>query len=218
LLSPRPEAVTTMGRARDRQVLFGTTGLVTILSACGGTATIGVYASTTGSGGSTTTTTTTVPATTGVGGGAACGTESGYWCGPTEFCSFPDHQCGGNDGSGTCLPRPGACEKNRDATCGCDRKIYDNACAANQAGVDLSDYGRCTPPPEEFGCGPHFCALSGYYCELIVGPTFLQSYACQPLPAACGGTASCACLSSVMCGSHCNQNADGGFQVTCSGG
>jgi hypothetical protein len=217
-----------MRRRRDRKLLIGLTGLVTFLAACGGTVATGSHGNTTGSGG--TTGTTTGPATTGAttgstmttggGGSGACGSLYNVPCAPGDFCSYPFKTCLGKDVWGTCVPRPGGCPKNLDPVCGCDQKVYDNECLANQAGVDVNDNGGCMAPSGEFGCGAHFCALPGYYCEEIFSDvsSIPSTYTCKPLPADCGGTGSCACLSVVMCGSNCMQTFDGGYTVICPGG
>jgi len=123
---------------------------------------------------------------------------------------------------GSCTKKPQGCSKNFEPTCGCDGLVHDNACAANQAGVDQNDLGSCTPPTGQFGCGAHFCTLDSYYCRLDasdIGGT-PSSYACEPAPSACSGQAACDCLSNVavQCGGSCFSTADGGILITCPGG
>jgi hypothetical protein len=112
------------------------------------------------------------------------------------------------------------CPDNAMPACGCDGKVYGNDCEANLAGVDINDDGGCQAPSAGvFACGAHFCQKGSAYC-LVKGsdtPLFPTSYTCTPLPASCGTTPSCACLSGAPC-SKCTATADGGLQVSCLGG
>lgn len=158
-------------------------------------------------------------ASTGAGGGTVCGGFTGKPCAATEYCDFPDNLCGAADGPGVCTPRPQACDDIYQPTCGCDGQVHGNGCDANASGTDANDLGGCTPPAGMFGCGAIFCQLGSQYCEEdgsdTGGPSF---FSCKPLPAGCGSAPSCACLSSVVCGTACMPTADGGLQVTCFGG
>jgi hypothetical protein len=209
-----------MRRRRERRFLFGVAGLVTILAACGGTVGTGTHAGATGGGGPITTDATTGSMSTGGGVSGGCGGIAGTPCAPADFCSFQAKTCGAGDVGGTCGPRPSSCPNVLNPTCGCDGKVYDNECLAQKAGVDADNNGVCTAPPGGFACGAHFCSLSDHYCEEDGShmPSIIpSSYSCLPLPAACGGVASCACLSKVMCGAMCTQTPDGGYRVLCPG-
>ena len=58
-------------------------------------------------------------------------------CAANEYCDYPPAaMCGIADGGGTCQPKPQACTGDCNGVCGCDGKLYCNACAAHLAGVD----------------------------------------------------------------------------------
>jgi hypothetical protein len=67
-----------------------------------------------------------------------------------------------------------------------------------------------------FACGAHFCAIGAFYCKEVAASTGATS-TCQPAPAACGGTASCDCLTSVgmECIGTCLSTMDGGILLAC---
>jgi hypothetical protein len=63
-------------------------------------------------------------------------------CEATEFCEFPDGQCGlGSPGS--CTIRPEVCNAIYMPVCGCDGQTHSNACYAAGAGVDVASQGPC---------------------------------------------------------------------------
>ncbi len=187
----------------------------------------GSSTSTASAGGATSATTTTGdPSTTSAtsttggtgGGGTFCGGLAGIPCAADEYCSYHDLSCGGNDGGGTCLKRPMACDKNLIPTCACDGKIYGNPCEANAAGYDVSVIGNCQAPAGQFGCGPNFCTKATSYCVLQISDVATEpnTYTCSPLPGSCGASPSCACLSADPC--QCAMTSDGGLKLSCPGG
>lgn len=72
-----------------------------------------------------------------------CGGIAGIECGDDEYCDYSADDCGGNDTTGTCQPRPEECEPDDDAVCGCNGEPYDNKCLAAQAGTDIAEIGLC---------------------------------------------------------------------------
>ena len=173
---------------------------------------------TVGSGGQPGTTTSS----TGTGSsGVACGglTPFPTSCPADEFCDYDIKNCGAFDNQGVCTKRPMACDKNLHPTCGCDGQVYDNECAANAAGVSANNNG-CMPPAGQFACGAHFCDSATSYCEHEISDVagFPDGYICKPLPAGCGLTPTCACLSGVACGNMCSENSNGDLTVICPGG
>ena len=84
----------------------------------------------------------------------ACGARLGDTCAPTEYCDFPEDQCGAADRPGICVERPAACLLIIDPVCGCDGARYNNRCEAAVVGVDESAIADCgineTAPP---ACG-----------------------------------------------------------------
>jgi hypothetical protein len=189
----------------------GTTGTGGNDSGSGGASSSAV----TGTGGATSSATSS----TGTGSGAVCGGFAGAVCADNEYCDFPDNRCGATDGQGICKPRPEACDLNFIATCGCDGQVHGNECAANSAGQDVSNMGSCQAPVGQFACGSHFCFQKTEYCTKFGSDVGSEpdTFSCKPVPAGCGATPTCACLSGVACGNIC-EATNGGLQVTCLGG
>ena len=159
----------------------------------------------------------------GGGPGATCSSDLGLGCAAGLYCSYPDKQCGENDGPGVCTPGPIDKCGGDGLTCGCDHKVYPVGCAAQAAGVDASLIpGWCAQPPGTFVCGYHFCNAATEYCQRdgsdIGG--FADGYACHSLPKSCFSSdgPSCACLGGVTCGTACQAGPDGSLTVTCFGG
>lgn len=154
----------------------------------------------------------------GGGGGAgptACGN---VMCSETEYCDWSDDACGQSGGTGTCKPRPMACDTLYAPVCTCSGMVSSNDCDGNQAGYDIDTEGSCAPPMAGlFLCGAGFCTIGQQYCERTLSDVagFPDSTICKPLPAGC---MNCACLANVPCGSMCNDLAAGGSIVSCPGG
>lgn len=78
----------------------------------------------------------------------------------------------------------------------------------------------CGVPEGMFACGDQSCSLATEYCEHwgsdVSGEP--DAFECEPLPAACGRAASCACLAAETCGELCRELEEGGLQATCPGG
>jgi hypothetical protein len=119
---------------------------------------------------------------------------------------------------GTCAARPFNCNAmGVDQVCGCDGQVYFNPCDAQFYGQDINENGGCTPPPGTFACGPRFCTHGTQYCEGVVGGAASNagSYACNPLPASCGATPTCACLTGTAACGNCTVSADGDLNTRC---
>lgn len=210
----------------SRASLLVSAALLTLATACGSVATTsgagGSGGTTSGTTTTSSTSSTTTSTTTGSGGaaGGLCGGFAGTPCPADEYCDFGDNRCGGNDGSGVCMKRPVGCDKNLAPTCGCDQNVYDNPCLANAAGVDNNDNGFCQAPMGMFGCGAGFCFLATDFCQVTGSDVGGEpdSFSCQPLPADCAPTPSCACLDPGFCGGTCSATPDGGLKIFCPGG
>ena len=106
-----------------------------------------------------------------------CGGFAGTQCPADQYCKFPSTDlCGGADSSGTCTPRPQACNDLEQPVCGCDQMTYSNACTANAAGVDILHDGACDMPAD---CRTTGCP-QGQTCQLC-----WTSYACLDPDVAC---------------------------------
>jgi hypothetical protein len=144
------------------------------------------------------------------------------FCAGTEFCDFGRNGCGDLDADiGTCKPRPTAfdCGQVQDPVCGCDGKIYNNACEAQLVGIDVSAAGGCPLAPGKFVCGEKQCALGAEFCQHGFSDVGGEpdSFSCRPFPP-CPGAQDCACLAAEPCGSFCSGNELSGFEVQCPGG
>ncbi|MEI8255278.1 MAG: hypothetical protein WCJ30_06345, partial [Deltaproteobacteria bacterium] len=70
-----------------------------------------------------------------------------------------------------------------------------------------------------FACGPMRCARAGQYCSIILDDTGGPNlYACPPVPAACSGAPTCACVTGSSSGAGCAADPDGAVTVTTGGG
>ena len=112
----------------------------------------------------------------GGGGGTDCGGLLGLSCADDEFCKFAaDAFCGAADQTGTCEPRPDLCGEIFSPVCGCDDRTYENACAANRAGVSVASEGECGGGGGNDVCG----GLLGQSCGA-------DEFCNFPLDAICG--------------------------------
>jgi hypothetical protein len=148
-------------------------------------------------------------------------------CDPNAFCAHDLGLCGASKQLGLCTARPNTCS-GHDPVCGCDGRVYDNACAARSAGADLSVTGRCKAVvPDFIPCGAHYCDAHRQYCEIYLSdvaelPTTSN---CRPLPDAClpspTNQRSCDCFSpTTPCRAFCGPTWTGGvpgFHLTCQG-
>ncbi len=154
----------------------------------------------------------------GSGGGGAPTPCGNLMCTETEFCDWTDDACGQSGGTGTCKPRPMACNAIYAPVCNCNGVVSSSDCNANGEGYDIDTEGACAPPtPDLFLCGAGFCLVGKEYCERTISDVggFPDGTMCKPLPAGC---MNCACLMNVPCGMTCNDVASGGSIVTCPGG
>src|SRR4051812_10463434 len=95
------------------------------------------------------------------GSGATCGGLVPRQCGSTEYCDYPENDCGIADQIGICKPRPQVCPLSAAGapalvampTCACNGMVYGSECDAFRAGVDLSANGGCDVPAGQFACG-----------------------------------------------------------------
>jgi hypothetical protein len=109
-----------------------------ILQACSGEVTERTSA-TSGAGG-------TAPDGGGTGGSTPeqCSISPELPCSGSTFCAWRNTGfCGSDNDSGTCQPRPEICTEDCPGVCGCDGKLYCNACSARAAGVDVSNTEEC---------------------------------------------------------------------------
>jgi hypothetical protein len=139
-------------------------------------------------------------------------------CSDAQYCDWMNNRCGtGTLPAGLCMMRPGVCPAVVDRVCGCDGQVHSSACAAAAVGHDIDETGAgCKPPSGTFTCGPRFCTHGTQYCEAITGGPAgaAGNYSCQPLPAACGATPTCACLADARCG-NCTMSTDGDLTTRC---
>jgi hypothetical protein len=110
----------------------------------------------------------------------------------TDGCKTPsdpklDQSCGGSAAAHCCMPPPDAAAPPFDAP------VID--------------------PSGKFACGKTSCDPVTDYCEGDVGGIGGDAYVCRPLPAKCGGHATCACVQSPPC-PYCDEK-DGAVLLRC---
>ena len=68
-----------------------------------------------------------------------CATDAD--CTESQFCARPIADCDGEDGQ--CVDKPQMCTRDWRPVCGCDGKVYGNACEAASAGQNIDYEGEC---------------------------------------------------------------------------
>ncbi len=155
--------------------------------------------------------------------GAACTTTAA--CGPLSRCDFTPDLCGKGKRPGICSARPTLCSQTYAPVCGCDGKVYPNACAAEVAGVDFDIGGTgCNQQriADWIACGGRYCDARTSYCEIVLSDVFElpSDYTCKPLPPTCApGGSDCSCFpKGTRCASFCGHADTGGtpgLRLTC---
>ncbi|WP_437715077.1 hypothetical protein WMF45_00845 [Sorangium sp. So ce448] len=156
--------------------------------------------------------------------GEACGMNGP--CAPGSHCLFGDLACGTSPPNDVCPAEycavPSSCSGlGGPPACGCDGKIYDNACLADSAGVGTSILGNCGPAPQgRFACGDVFCEKAAQICvENVPDGCAFTRYECRDLPQGCGSASCNECVdASNECLDvlHCLADANGDITVTCA--
>ena len=146
--------------------------------------------------------------------GGACGGSGDPSCSAGAYCAWSDKRCGALM-HGTCATTPSAtCTALATPVCGCDGNNYPSDCDAAKAGTDVSTSASCPSPTGMFRCGWSYCQHGTEYCHGVMGGAVgaSPSYDCQALPAACGTTPSCTCVTSTTA-TLCSQSNDGDVTV-----
>jgi hypothetical protein len=145
-----------------------------------------------------------------------CGGIAELSCEADEFCDF-DYEttnwCGGDDSMGVCRPRPDACPKDCPGVCGCDGKLYCNACLAHAAGVDDTNVTSCMGDGGPKICGTSSNITCSYdeFCDFADGCGAPGAAGiCMPRPQGCTADCPgvCGCDGKFYCNA-CGANAAG---------
>jgi von Willebrand factor type A domain len=145
-------------------------------------------------------------------------------CAVNQYCETPSYQCGTGVLPGHCVALPSGCPGSGISVCGCDGKVYPNACQARALGVDVSALDSCVPPAGSFACGPYFCSPQSEICVKTAkfgGAAPLDDYACVPTPPGCSTGCGCSLCEPCPPGKLCNEvctvdTATFGKILTCS--
>ena len=148
-----------------------------------------------------------------------CGAKT---CGVGEFCKDLSGKCGaGPSDQKSCVTIGTACSDG-DQVCGCDGTIYMSEGCSNLSSVSVDVASKCATPTAMFPCGATYCASGGQLCRETTQPTMqgeVTLYACEALPAACMGTASCACVPTcegAQAPNECTLDAAGNATLHCT--
>jgi len=98
--------------------------------------------------------------------------------------------------------------------------VYQTACDAAAAGVDVDIDNACTPPLDMFPCGEKFCAALTEVCRIQVSDVsgFPDTFECEALDPGCNGSASCDCYTMDPCGGQFCELRGSDLYLTCPGG
>jgi hypothetical protein len=149
----------------------------------------------------------------------SCGGIAGVVCAEDEFCDFaPSDLCGGADALGECKAIPDVCPELYAPVCGCDGVSYQNACAANGAGVSVATEGECGSTL----CGPDMACADGFFCDDSACGAADAAGTCQPRPEVCPEFYSPVCgCDGVTYSNECHANGAGtsaAFEGECDPG
>jgi hypothetical protein len=104
----------------------------------------------------------------------------------------PSSSSGGASGGGA----PGAAGSGTDANGGSAGASSGGADAGCASGAGRDAGPGCGLPPGTIACDNSFCKVGTEYCETTIFDD-VECSVCKPLPAACGGVASCACVETL---------------------
>lgn len=122
------------------------------------------------------------------GGTKTCGGLTGALCGPGEFCQYSD-SCGAGDIGGVCKQKPTACDADCPGVCGCDGNFYCSECAANAAGISVSNDKACLSTGDGgvgTGCSSNDQCKKGLLCCYPCGVQGCDNQ-CMPPDPSTGG-------------------------------
>jgi hypothetical protein len=126
------------------------------------------------------------------------------------------------DGLGTCEAIPTTCGADSKPVCGCDGQLYEHACAAARAGVNIDVAEACPPPSAYFACGGEYWEIATQYCMYTWGHGGPPSWDCLSLNCE-DALSGCDCITSpTPCGDpewfpgqFCDDLVDGGTLLQC---
>jgi hypothetical protein len=143
----------------------------------------------------------------GGGSAAVCGGLGGVACDDGAYCDYPDEaMCGADDSTGTCQPKPEACQEDCPGVCGCDGQFYCNDCIAASQGVDVDPLASCAPPGTVCGGLGNPPCEDGLYCDYpdteMCGAAD-GTGTCEPKPESCDKDCPgvCSCDGQFFCNS-----------------